>query len=95
MKNICFFALLIASLSFTSCTMGVPQGPPEPIVEIIPAAPSPSHVWVSGYYGYRGNRYVWSPGFYSVPPRGRTIWYKGSYFQNRKGYHVYKRGYWK
>src|SRR5262249_59769940 len=39
--------------------------PPEP-VDAAPSvpAPSPDHLYVSGYWTYQTNRYVWRPGYW-------------------------------
>ena len=94
MKNTLISALIFASLSLASCTVGIPEGPPNAVVEIVPVAPSPRHIWVGGYYGYRENRYIWNPGSYQLPPRGRTGWTQGVYRQNNRGNHVFVRGHW-
>ena len=92
MKNTLIFILAV---TFLSCTLRIRQAPPVQVVEVVPAAPSQAHIWVPGYYGYRGNRYVWVPGSYRIPPRGRTTWVSGSYIQNGNGNHRFRRGYWR
>jgi hypothetical protein len=48
----------------------VQQAPPEPIVEVRPAAPQPSWVWIPGYWHWQGNRHVWVAGHWSPPQAG-------------------------
>ena len=45
-------------------------GPPPPPVryEVRPVMPAEDFVWVDGYWGTRGNRYVWVPGAYWTHP---------------------------
>jgi hypothetical protein len=40
--------------------------PPVARVEVIPAAPSPQHFWVHGYWGYAGAAHYWVPGRYEI-----------------------------
>jgi hypothetical protein len=40
--------------------------PPVARVEVIPAAPSPRHFWIHGYYGWNGSAHYWVPGRYEV-----------------------------
>jgi hypothetical protein len=40
--------------------------PPAPRVEVIPAAPSPKHFWIHGYWGWSGGAHVWMPGRYEL-----------------------------
>jgi hypothetical protein len=44
--------------------------PPPPIVEVRPAAPSPQHVWINGYWHWNGSRHVWVGGRWSAPRAG-------------------------
>ena len=46
--------------------------PPPPQVEVIPAAPSPNHIWIGGYWGWRGGRHFWYPGRYELRRPGLT-----------------------
>jgi hypothetical protein len=50
-------------------------GPPPPLrLETRPPAPSGQHVWVAGYWAWRGGRQVWIPGYWSLPPRPGYVW---------------------
>lgn len=44
--------------------------PPPPRVEVIPVMPYPGAVWVHGYWGWRGGRHEWVPGYYEAPRPG-------------------------
>ena len=48
----------------------VTVAPPPPIVEVRPAAPSPNHVWIPGYWHWNGSRHVWVGGRWSAPRAG-------------------------
>jgi len=60
-------------------TIEIEKAPPKVIVETRPTRPSTKHVWVSGYWAWRGGRYVWVKGVYVLPPRGRRAWVPGRY----------------
>jgi hypothetical protein len=48
--------------------------PPPRRREIVPARPSPHHVWASGEWVWQpGAGYVWQPGYWTVAPPGR-VW---------------------
>src|SRR4051812_15762496 len=50
------------------------EPPPPPQREIIVERPSPMHVWVGGYWGWRGGRHVWIAGRWEAPPRNGSVW---------------------
>ncbi len=50
--------------------------PPAPQVEVMPVAPSPSHVWIAGHWGWHGRRYEWVPGRWE-PARAGFHWEVG------------------
>ena len=50
----------------------VPSAPPQPPVEVIPAAPSPYYVWTPGYWAWSG-RWVWVSGRWVVRPRPTAV----------------------
>lgn len=70
-------------------------GPPPPHREMMMRAPGPHHVWVPGYYEWRGNRYKWNRGRWMRPPRGRHVWVPGYWMPERRGGFVYFEGYWR
>jgi hypothetical protein len=37
---------------------------PAPVVEVVPARPSPGHMWVKGHHVFEGGRWVWTPGIW-------------------------------
>ncbi|MCC7005425.1 MAG: hypothetical protein IT497_02110 [Ottowia sp.] len=42
--------------------MVAPMAPPALIVEVIPVMPYPDGIWVAGYWGWIGERYIWVQG---------------------------------
>jgi hypothetical protein len=70
-------------------------GPPPPHREMrMMRAPSPYHVWMPGYYEWRGNRYKWVRGRWMRPPRGRMMYVPGYWMPYHGGY-MYRNGYWR
>ena len=69
-------------------------GPPAPRYRVIGVAPGRGYVWVSGNWGWRGNRYEWNEGRWDRPPRGRTAWVEGDWRHEGRGWH-YREGHWR
>lgn len=46
--------------------------PPGALVEVRPVAPSPTHVWIPGYWHWQGHHYFWVVGRWSAPQKGHT-----------------------
>ena len=73
--------------------MVVAVPPPAPEKEVVPAAPSTSHVWVSGYWTYRYNGWVWIPGCHILRPRLHAVWVAGRWERHARGW-VWIHGRW-
>ena len=69
-------------------------GPPAPIVERRIPPPGPGYVWVSGYHRWDGERYVWAPGSWMMPPRPRAVWVPHHWVRRRGGW-VLVEGHWR
>ena len=98
MKTLKYTGVLLALISGSQLLTGcsgyvVATGPPPMANEVIVVAPSPRHVWVSGYYSYNRGNYVYNDGYYRVPPRGRTSYTQGNWRNTPKGYKRDK-GHW-
>ncbi len=61
----------------------VDMPPPAPYAEVVPAMPYPGAVWVGGYWGWRGGRHQWVPGYYERPRAGYR--YEPNHWENRGG----------
>ncbi len=95
---------LLGSLVFSLVMMAAPTvkaqvyrvrvAPPAPVVEVIPVAPSPRHVWVPGYHRWQRNRHVWVPGAYQLPRGGYTRW-EHHRWENRGGNYHFVPGGWR
>jgi hypothetical protein len=73
----------------------VRQPPPAIRYAAREAAPRPSqrHAWVDGHWRPEGRHYVWVPGAWVIPPRGRGRWVAPRY-ETRGRQHVYVEGHW-
>lgn len=92
-------ALVLAGFLEVSAAQAAPRvyvrvAPPAPIVEVVPVAPSPRHVWVGGYHRWDGRAYVWVPGRHILPPRPRAVWVPGHWARHRRG-HYWVEGHWR
>ena len=67
--------------------------PPAARVEVRTRAPSPRHVWVPGYWGWRGGRHVWIGGFWRMPPQPGHVWIEGRWVDSG-GEWVWEEGRW-
>jgi hypothetical protein len=66
--------------------------PPSPYVEVQPAMPYPGAVWVDGYWGWRGGRHHWVPGYYERPRAGYR--YEPNRWESRGGRWQLRLGGW-
>ncbi len=71
----------------------VPPQPPPP-AELQTAQPTPSAVWIYGFYDFDGYRYLWVPGHWEIPPPN-TVSFVRPHWRYRGGSYVYVRGYWR
>jgi hypothetical protein len=88
--KIAFFSLMFLSGIMAQGQIQILIGPPPPPpVEVIVASPGPDYFWVEGYwYPVRG-RYIWHPGYWTLPPYRGARWIIPRYEQR-----YYYRGYW-
>jgi hypothetical protein len=82
MKRWMLFGLMAATLTAVGCGRGyvgvyARTAPPPVRVETYGPAPGPGDIWINGYWGYGTNSYVWIPGRWDRPPRGRQRWEDG------------------
>jgi len=92
--------LLAGIATLASCGGGVGAAvyvrtpPPPDVVEVRGAAPGPGFVWIAGYQSWNGSAYVWIPGRWERPPRGRGRWQRGHWVHRRGGW-VWVEGRWR
>jgi hypothetical protein len=84
-----------ASGSTVSTVVIAPNPPPEPRVEVRPAPPGPSVVWVGGHWRWAPaeRNFVWVPGKYAEPPRARAAWIPGRWVNRPDGW-IFEQGRW-
>ncbi len=88
------FALTAGFATVTQAQVYVTVRPVDPVI-VRPAAPSPRHIWVEGEYVTRGGAYVWQPGYWALPPRGRREWVRGYWATGPRGRYFWKAGHWR
>ena len=76
--------------------VAVPQVPPPPAPpeELVTAQPTPSAIWIAGYYGFDGYHYYWVAGHWEVPPPSLHVFVR-PHWVYRYGSYIYVRGYWR
>jgi hypothetical protein len=74
-------------------TMIITQAPPALQQEVVLAQPSPSYVWLPGYWTWRNDRYEWMAGHWELPPGSSTVWTAPRWQQEGNAYRFYE-GYW-
>jgi hypothetical protein len=92
----------------TACLIASPQGvrsasaetfvnvriaPPVERVEVVPARPSPHHLWTHGYWAWNGRRHIWVPGRY-VAERPGYAWHESRWEGAGHGHWRFRRGGW-
>ena len=78
----------------SNVTMAQMPPPPPPPEDYVTAQPTPSAVWVAGYYGFDGYRYYWVGGHWEIPPPNYHVFVR-PHWAYRNGAYVYIRGYWR
>src|ERR1700743_3416708 len=68
---------------------------PRTRVVVRPPAPSRNHVWVSEGWKVQGNQYVYRPGYWALPPRGRHQWVAGHWKDTPRRGSIWVKGYWR
>jgi hypothetical protein len=90
-----YWAITIVALMFSVGCAGpvyVRTAPPPPKVEVKPARPGPTAVWIDGHWKWSRNRYVWVAGHWEKNPRG--AWVPGRWEKRARG-HVWVPGHWR
>jgi len=93
---------LVLSMTLAACVVAPDQrhyaggvvmvAPPAPRVETIGEAPTPGLVWLSGYWGWVGDRYEWTAGHWEAAHPGRH-WVAHQWVRQGDGWRM-KPGHW-
>ena len=75
--------------------IAVPPAPPtsQP-TDVVTPAPSPTAVWIPGYWAYNGTGYVWTAGHWETPPPNCHA-YVAAHWELQGNTYVYYQGYWR
>jgi len=68
--------------------------PPPPREEIIIERPSSAHIWVRGFWEWRGGRHFWVAGHWELPPQPGFVWVEPRWEHHDRGY-VFVAGSWR
>lgn len=60
--------------------------PPPLREEVIVERPSPGHVWIRGYWAWRGGHHVWVGGRWELPPHPGYVWVEPRWESRGNGY---------
>ena len=72
----------------------VSAAPPPEQYEYAGAAPSDTHVWVSGHWHWNGAAYVWMPGHWMARPSVHAAWVPGHWRRVPRGW-AWVPGHWR
>jgi hypothetical protein len=75
-------------------SLEVMQAPPPPQAEVQTPAPSPTQVWVPGFWQWNGSRHVWSAGHWMEPPQAGMTW-EAPRWENQAGRYSFIEGRWR
>lgn len=89
----------VAVVGTTTPTVVAPStvivdAPPPLQTEVITVRPSPRHVWIPGYWVYRGHHHVWMAGHWALPPHAHMRWVEPRW-ERRGGSYVFIEGSWR
>lgn len=91
------FAIMLTGASYSasaqSATIYVKVRPVAPVV-VRPVAPSPHHVWIEEEWRPNGTAYVYSGGYWAVPPHPGYVWVPGHWKMHHNG-EYWVPGHWR
>jgi WXXGXW repeat (2 copies) len=62
-----YCSVIACAAALSACVVEPARPPrPEPVVEVMPAAPAPGYHWVKGHYHWEGDRWVWMRGHWAA-----------------------------
>jgi hypothetical protein len=86
-------SVVVAASTGPAQEVMVVSAPPPPRAEVVFAPPSRFHVWIPGYWAWRGGRHVWVAGHYEMPPHGQHLWHEPRW-ERRGGSYIFVEGRW-
>jgi hypothetical protein len=85
LSKIVLFTAIIMAVSFSASAQIFVKIRPTHTVVVRSAPPSPAHVWIDEEWTPRGNTYVYTGGYWAVPPHPGYFWVPG-HWAARRGY---------
>lgn len=76
-------------------TVFASEPPPAPQREMIYERPTPTHVWIPGYWGWRDGRHVWVAGQWALAPRANLTWVPPRWEHRGGNRYAFVDGYWR
>ncbi|HVU16802.1 MAG TPA: YXWGXW repeat-containing protein [Candidatus Didemnitutus sp.] len=76
--------------------INIDVAPPPPREEVIDEhmRPSPDHVWINGYWAWRGGHHEWVRGHWERPPHAHARWVEPRW-ERHGGHYTFVEGYWR
>jgi hypothetical protein len=95
-RKIIAVLILTGALAFQTpaADIYIHVGPPHAVKERRGHPPGRDHVWIAGYYLWDGNRHVWVPGRWELPPRPHARWEPHRWVHRHEGW-VFVEGHWR
>jgi len=87
-------SLFTAASSHAQIEVRIRPAAPRVVVRNRPPRPSRRHIWVAEGWRVSGGRYVYTPGYWALPPRGRTHWVAGHWNDTPRHGYVWIPGHW-
>ena len=93
-KRIVVFLFVASTFFINACSPAYVATQPTYVEVIRPPQPSVAHIWIGNEWVYnsRARNYSSRPGYWAVPPRGRT-YQQGQWNSNNRG-HIWISGRW-
>jgi WXXGXW repeat (2 copies) len=85
--------VIVTTASPAAGTTIVTEAPPALQSDVMLAQPSPSYVWIAGYWTWRSERYEWVAGHWEMPPNPGSVWVAPRSEQQGNAYR-FTEGYW-
>jgi hypothetical protein len=84
-------SIAVLALPAAAAAVYVDVAPPAPRYEVVPT-PRHGHVWIPGFWDYRGHHHVWVKGHWERERHG--MYWHPSRWEQREGRYYLERGRW-
>lgn len=86
-------SVIVTTATTAPGTTPLTEAPPALRSDVVLAQPSPSYVWIPGYWSSRSLQFSWVSGHWELPPNSRTVLVAPRWDQQGNVYKFYD-GYW-